>query len=526
MREAASSGLVEETGIDRWRFTHDVVRETLEIRWGVSRAALTHAAIATAMERHSPENHAAIASHWMLVGGSEAVAADHAALAGDRAMSRLAYHEAEQWFGKALELRSAADEQPDLGRCQVQIRHGLAAKAAGMAVHRQILLEAGRLAEDLGSPQLMAQAALANQSRRWSFAGLVDAERVVAVEAALAALGEVVSSERCLLMAALSAELVWTDQRERRHELARRAVDEALGIGDRATVVDTACMAHVALWEAPFLEEDRELAAVAVEAAASLGDLERLGWAHRAEYLSAQDAGDIDRARSAVTELIRISDELGQPALRWHSMMFKATLHVLGGDLRRAEALIEEARQLGLLGPGAIDGEVWYLVQMFGLRFAQTNLAELARPLGVLADAFPALQTLGAFHALALLDAGEDRRAAELLDVARTGGFAHPLDCSWLAYLASYAEVAYRLSSSDAAAGLYEILLPFQHMAVACGIIALGSVQHYLGVLAVAAGREGSARDHLRRAVEVHEAWDAPVFQERSRRALGRSCSS
>ena len=93
------------------------------------------------------------------------------------------------------------------------VRQGEAAKAAGQAEHRELLLAAGKLAAELEEPSLMARAALANGRGGWSFAGLVDRERIASLEQAIRASSELPLGQQARLLAALAGELVFTPQR-------------------------------------------------------------------------------------------------------------------------------------------------------------------------------------------------------------------------------------------------------------------------------------------------------------------------
>jgi len=75
------------------------------------------------------------------------------------------------------------------------------------------------------------------------------------------------------------------------------------------------------------------------------------------------------------------------------------------------------------------------------------------------------------------------------------------------------------------ATGLYDHLAPHASRYVTTGhpIVFLGSVVHYLGVLAATLARHSEAVQHLERAVALHEAIGARPLTARSRYELGRA---
>lgn len=97
---------------------------------------------------------------------SEAMAAAHSAAAAEQAMARLAYEEAASWYVRAVELYRSSGEDGPRRTCELLVRQGEAAKAAGRASHREVLLEAGRLAKTLGDAGLCCTCEPSTQPRR------------------------------------------------------------------------------------------------------------------------------------------------------------------------------------------------------------------------------------------------------------------------------------------------------------------------------------------------------------------------
>ncbi len=107
---AAAANLVIEIGVDRHRFAHALVRETLHEELSSSRRARQHRKVAEALEaRHAgdiDEVVTELATHWAeaSAGGDPTRAIELAIRAGELAEDRSAHENAARWFEQALEL--------------------------------------------------------------------------------------------------------------------------------------------------------------------------------------------------------------------------------------------------------------------------------------------------------------------------------------------------------------------------------------------------------------------------------------
>ena len=120
LERAVSAALVVEVGVDRFRFAHALVRETLHAELTASRRAREHRRVATAIEtRYAGDLEQmapVLAMHWgeACAGGDPTTAVQWAAMAGEHDLERRAPDEAARWFARALDL--CDDHQPDDGR--------------------------------------------------------------------------------------------------------------------------------------------------------------------------------------------------------------------------------------------------------------------------------------------------------------------------------------------------------------------------------------------------------------------------
>jgi tetratricopeptide (TPR) repeat protein len=105
LQTACRAQLLEESGSIAYRFTHDLIRETLLDSLGKARLALLHRTVADALERlPAPERQrqiAALADH-LTQAGEAARALPYSLLAGDQAEAVYAHSEAERHYRAAL----------------------------------------------------------------------------------------------------------------------------------------------------------------------------------------------------------------------------------------------------------------------------------------------------------------------------------------------------------------------------------------------------------------------------------------
>jgi hypothetical protein len=118
------------------------------------------------------------------------------------------------------------------------------------------------------------------------------------------------------------------------------------------------------------------------------------------------------------------------------------------------------------------------------------------------------------------VQAGLADEATRMIAAELDRGFPLPRDIVWTTGSAMWAIAVSAVGHAEAAALLYERLDPFAGQVVCNGANAWMTVDHHLGTLAATAGRSFLARRHLNDAVALHERMGAPIWLERSRRAL------
>ena len=185
----AASVLAESSDqVGRFRFAHALINQTLYDGLGATRRARMHQRVAQALEElygaDPAEHFGELALHWRLAAVSveKAKAADYALKAGQRALENLAPAEAVKYFADAVEQTGDADSRE---RCEALIGLGEAQRQTGVAAFRETLLEASRIASELGDAELAARAALANSRGYTSVIGERDEQRLAAIARAI-----------------------------------------------------------------------------------------------------------------------------------------------------------------------------------------------------------------------------------------------------------------------------------------------------------------------------------------------------
>jgi class 3 adenylate cyclase len=515
----AASVLAESSDhLGRFRFAHALINQTLYDGLGATRRARMHQRVAEALERlyvADPDEHfGELALHWRLAAVSvdKAKAADYALKAGQHALEHLAPAEAVKYFTDAVEQTDGADSR---GRGEALIGLGQAQRQTGIAAHRETLLMAARIASELQDAELAARAALANNRGFWSTTGLVDDERVAAIQRALELGDSPNPARRARLLALQAQELSWDPDFARRRALAEEAIELARGAGDKRALAEVLLSAWWALWSADTLELRAALAEELVRSAGELGDPALAFWAWYELVPSLIERGELTQARDAAEHAHALAEELGQPTLLTWDRAVRGGLELLHGDLAAGERLAEHAFQLGQEA-GQPDAMLVYGGQIAIIRIYQGRGDEIIEILRQSASAFAGVPSFRAGLALALcwLDRHDEARA--IIEQAASDRFEHiGSNNSTLTALAVYADATFHLSDPRAAAMLCERLEPFAEQIVWNGPAGIGHVRMYLGLLAAALGQHQQADEHLQFACAFHEANDMPVWAAR-----------
>ena len=514
LEEATAASVLSESANvpGRFAFAHALVNHTLYEELGTTRRARLHRRVAEALEDmlgdDPGERVAELAQHW----GKATTAVDlekaihYAQLAAERALSELAPAEAVRWYTQAREFDEQDAHADHTRRCDLLIGLGEAQRQAGEAAFRETLLEASRIAAELGDAGRAAAAALANSRGVQSVLGEVDVQRMEAIDRAIE-LDGFANPARCARLMSLQAlELQFGPANERGQALAHEAIARARDAGD-----DRA-LAHVLrdgllLLDGPDndLEFRRGLVDELLDKSERLADPALQFWGAYVDVILGVESCDFERAHESLDRMRALADSLGQPVLHWFSCYFDACWQLMHGDLAEAERLTERAMQIGNES-GEPDVFMVYGAQIQEIRWMQGRSQEMVELVEQGVEANPGIPAwrAGLTQLYCWLDRSED--AAPIVEQAAADRFEHlPRDLVLLTALAFYADAASQIEPNGPAEILYRIMEPWPDRMIWNGANAYGQVGMYLGLLATACGWDERADEHLAKACEFHE---------------------
>ena len=183
--QAVTAAVLSEADVaGRYTFAHALIEHALYDSLSGGRRARAHRTVAEALEEICGDDPAErigeLAYHWAHATQPQDTlkAIAYAQRAGDRALEQLAPDEALRWYRDALDLLDRASADDPHRRAALVLGLGDAQRQTGDPAHRETLLAAGRLADDVDAIDILVRSALRN-NRGWnSIIGAVDHERV------------------------------------------------------------------------------------------------------------------------------------------------------------------------------------------------------------------------------------------------------------------------------------------------------------------------------------------------------------
>jgi hypothetical protein len=513
LEEAQKAAIVTEVeaGLVQFSFVHALIANVLHDSLGGARRVRAHKKIAEEIEARYgslPGRAAQLAHHWVQA-GDETKALDFTRRAGLAALDALAPDEAIRWLDDAL-VRQAELRPGDLGlRCDLLIALGTAQGLAGEAAFRKNLLDASRLARELDDPDRMARAALANNRGNFSATGMVDEERLEALEVALACASDPAITAR--LFATSCIERYFGASYDERLTMLRRAKD-LTSLDDPATVVSVYNLAVEVVRHPAQLAERLTDTALLLSLAQDLGDPAALWWAVGHRMRATFEAGLVRESEDLFATLQALASDIGQPALLWQTGYTRAQRTILHGDHAEGERLATAAFELAS-NSGEPDALAYYLAQVDQVLWLQGRGGEVADSLQQGLEENPGLPTFGAALARALVQGGRWDEARQRLATVAAERFTDlRTDLLWTTGMAMYSEAAIQLDDPTAASILFEQLSPYPDQIAFTGATCDGSIAHYLGALATVLDLFDEAEAHFDAADAWNAAADAPFM--------------
>jgi len=391
--EATRARLVEEVDADRYRFAHALVRTSLYDELSASRRRRMHRAVTDLIAKRTPDDLAALAHHSVEAGprgGDLSDAIGYVLAAADQSREASALGEAENLYGKAIELleeddAEAFDPRMLLARCGI----GEILRDTGEASFREALLAVAEDAVEAGNDGLLVRAVLANSRGFVSIVGDVDAERIALIEAALARVSDTAIADRSRLQSLLALELLFDP--ERRGEclaLLDHSIQLLDDIDDPLTEAHVLGMTRIVEMVPQRWTECIDRSVLAVEAADRCGD-PNVRVANRISHMWAlQSVGDFEGVRRVSEEFLAIAADAAGPIQQWSARAQAAHIRLFVGDLSGAAAENDAAFEFGR-EIGAVDCASWWAAigSVIGwLRDQSSVPADLA---GQMADQYP-----------------------------------------------------------------------------------------------------------------------------------------
>lgn len=504
--------------VGSFRFAHALINQTLYDGLGATRRARMHLRVAVALEElygTDPAEHLAeLALHWRLAAVSidKDKAAGYAVKAGQQALASLAPAEALKLFTDALDL---IGDENSRERCEALIGLGEAQFLTGVAAFRATLLQASALASRLGDAELAAHAAVAN-SRGFPATGIVDEERLAAIECALELDDPPSPGRRARLLAVKASELTFDPDLDQRRTLVEEAISLARETSDVGMLTEVLRLADEPLRAPMVLDLRRQIVDELLRYAPQVGDPWLIAWAHNFDFGVAVEEGDFASAKAALDRKFSAGARLNNPKVLWGDLFIRAGWALTHGNLDDGEQFALRAFQQG---QEAGESEAMQIlgVQLAFLRRTQGRASELIEAVEQGVDAYPAIPSWRA--GLPWMLCGVDRLsdARDLLERVASDGFERiaRLPTATTA-MALYADVAVETRSAEAAAAIQRVMEPWSDQFIFSWSCGYGHVRMWLGLLAGVTGDHGRAERELDFACEFYEANELPVWLART----------
>ena len=531
LEEAGAASLLVEIAAPaaQYRFSHALVQATLYDELTAARRVALHRRVGEAIEALHVEalddQLPALAHHWSRASAPAADslrAIDYSARAGDRALAQLANDEAMAYYAQALELLDViGDQAGSTRRLNLLISLGEAQRRSGDAAHRETLLQAVRLAGQLGDAEAMARAALANNRGTFSVLGNVDRERVEALEAALAAVRHTEPSLRARLLGNLALELIWSGDESRRRALTDEALALARAHGDTGVQAALIMARWATSWNPSQARERLELATELLGIAERTADPHVRFWGWWRRTLALMELGDMDDARASHQQATEQAEDLGQPFARSCAGLSAVVEALASGRLLEAERMAIEVLAL-VRDSGQPDAGAYDVALIAAIRYEQGRLGEMEAEVRDLADQLPAVPFFRALLALCQCQLGRFEDARSTFAPLSEDPGRQIFDYYAAPTAALLAMVTSELGDADVAARVAGIIGPYADQVASHPMAWFGSYYHHMALLCTTMERFSDAEAYFLDAAAAHKRLDAPAWLARTRLECAR----
>ncbi len=515
LAEAQAARIVEEEqrGL-RHRFSHALVREALYAELNVTQRVHLHRKIADALAAayaSDIEPHLAELAHHFFEaapGGDVDRAIAFTIRAAERAARLLAYEEATTLYVRALQALDAKGGPDDGMRCDLLLGLGAAQWDSGeFKRSKETVCRAFELAEGQGRFEALARAALAYSGIAFELTvGPIDDAMVDILERALVALPPDDSPLRAMLMGRLACALAYSG-RPRRITLAKDAVAMARRLGDEVTLTKVLGYSLPPQWAPDNPEERLQLADEIIHRLEAIRDARLLVYAHIFAACAAWEIGDLDRAVAEGAIMQKLAHDLHQPYAEWFANLFQTGIALMTVGQEEGDRLVQHTLDMASRGGENLLGIFASTFQKLAFLRDQGRLDE-----GGDWAAEQILRAAGFAHEMAravtaayAAESGDRERGRRILSSMSVKDFAEiPRDLIWYSQITMWAVAAIAIGDAVRARPIYEQMLPFADRLAAQGYC-LGSVAHYLALLAKMMSRSDDAAKHFEAALVMEK---------------------
>lgn len=499
-------------------FAHALVRDAVYEDLAPSVRADLHrrCALALAASGGAPGR---IATQWHRASGQDAAAecTRWATEAARAATAELAYDEAAGFAALALASAEERTAELTLGLARAEF---LAGDTQSSLAHCRT---AARLAQEAGTPELMAEAALV-------ITGLGDRSLLAAVDqlctTALRHVPEEATATRARLLARRAMAATTTGAAQRARELSAAALELAVRSGDPDAELDGIHARHLTLCAPQFRDERVELANRAVELAGTARQPHAELWGHVWLVDAAIQVGDLAEVDRQLDLIEQFAAARQHGVAWWHLHRLRATRAALVGQLQKARECNETARVVAeRMGVSAAKGMYHAfrneLAQLVG-GIDEETAREVFDVIALVGDIPLARVYVPFLHAIL----GQTDQARATFEEFRSMPATLEAGPTWAPLVGQIGVVACMLDDAETAASVYSVLSTLDPCFAADGsgaVFSTAATPRLLGDLAMTCGRTEAAAGHYRLALEMNARIGARPFAALSRLGLARA---
>lgn len=509
---AVIASLVKGDGIN-YEFTHSILRDSLYQAMNPRVRLEGHRAIATILtaEKEHTASPSIVFHHLKLsIPSSSPNEVCHSGLsAGNNAIERFAYLEANRILRDALNI---AENSPDV---PTELRINLMISLSRSLIYsdrrddaRILLIQGGRLARGISSPELLAQCGLAMAPDFLSIeVGNYDPELMLILRQSIDSLAPKDSSLRARALARVSLMTLWCPA-ERLHaaEWARQSIDAARISGDPGALI-SAMAAHADAAHGPDLTDERIARVLALRETVLAHADERSFLIQQTRLIAALlEKGEVRRVYLENERYREVAEAIGLSQYLWYPGLTDSMLSCLAGKLDEAEFHAEKYKRLAGNTPDQNFVQAYACQQ--SLREIERDCSRTVLPI---ACEFAAQQRSVLSWAAAVAwmqwDSGLFDAARETLRQFSESDI-HSMfrEVGGTIGIATLSEVAAFLGDARRATLLLELTLPVSNKFATAGygIAYFGAIARSSSLLAISLGRQNEAISLARSAIN-HE---------------------